>query len=188
MDVVIPLKQVQGSYNNLIYGCRLYRKTLHEKEKEKIPWSWERQENNLANKGYKIYKLIWYVYSCLISEKVASQSSSKKIKKLWDGITPDMTEEESEEKKGFVHHCWSWSSDVFNRFMEKLDSSRKRKTGQTTRVRRAGRRNATVCVKKWMTGRSMENSIEYNEFSNTTNDSQQDLWTTRPTGSCILIL
>lgn len=73
-------------------------------------------------------------------KKVASLSRSKKIKKLLDGITHDMmTEEESEEEKGFVHHRQSWRSDVFNRFMDKLDSSR----NQTTRVRRASRKNAT---------------------------------------------
>ena len=107
-------------------------------------------------------------------KKVASQSSSKKIKKFWEGITPDMmTEEESEEEKGFVRHRQSWRSDVFNRFMDKLDSSRNQKT--LAKPRELGEqveRMPPICVKKWMTEGRMENSIEYNEFSDTTDDSQ----------------
>jgi len=39
-------------------------------------------------------------------KKVVSQSRSKKIKKLWDEITPVMmTEEESKEEKGLEIKC-----------------------------------------------------------------------------------
>ena len=102
-------------------------------------------------------------------KKVVSQSRSKKIKKLWDEITPDMmTEEESEEEKGFVRHRQSWRSNVFNRFMDKLDNRRNQKT--LAKPRELGEqveRLPPICVKKWMTEGSMENIIEDDEFSDT---------------------
>ena len=101
-------------------------------------------------------------------KKVVSQSRSK-IKKLWDEITPDMmTEEESKEEKGFVRHRQSWRSNVFNKFMDRLDSSRNQKT--LAKPRELGEeveRLPPICVKKWMTEGSMENSTEDNEFSDT---------------------
>ena len=90
-------------------------------------------------------------------KKVASQSRSEKIKKLWDGITPDMmTEEESEEEKGFVRHRQSWRSNVFNRFMDKLDSSRNQKTLAKPRELEQVERMLPICVKKWMIERSIQ--------------------------------
>ena len=102
-------------------------------------------------------------------KKVVLQSRSKKIKKLWDEITPDMmTEEESEEEKGFVCHHQLWRLNVFNRFMDKLDNRRNQKT--LAKPRELGEqveRLPPICVKKWMTEGSMENFIEDDEFSDT---------------------
>ena len=79
-----------------------------------------------------------------------------------------MTEEESEEEKGFVRHRQSWRSNVFNRFIDKLDNSRNQNT--LAKLRELGEqveRLPPICVKKWMTEGSMENIIEDDEFSDT---------------------
>ena len=81
-----------------------------------------------------------------------------------------MTEEESEEEKGFVCHCQSWRSDVFNRFMDRFDSRRYQETlAKPCELGKRVERIQPIYVKKWMTEGNMENSIEDNEFSDTDN-------------------
>ena len=107
---------------------------------------------------------------------MALQSRSK-IKKLWDGITPSntgsnpipefimMTEEESKEEKGFVQHRQSWRSDVFNRFINKLDSSQNQKTlAKPHELGEQVKRMPSICMKKCLSALLFKVLIVYHQW------------------------
>lgn len=50
------------------------------------------------------------------------KKKSKQVKRLWEGITPDMmTEEETGAEENYILHRPSWRSNKFNQLMDKLD-------------------------------------------------------------------
>lgn len=80
------------------------------------------------------------------------KKKSRRIKRLWDGITADMmTEEETGIENNYIRHRQSWRSTRFNKFMEQLDEdkcakslAKQRETGDTIE------RSPPSGVKSWM--------------------------------------
>ena len=93
-------------------------------------------------------------------------------------VTPDMMSEEEADDTEFIRHRPSWRSQVFNRFIEKLDSRFKSKHSSKSlaKPRSYGTphgKPAPGCIPSWMKSEDIEN-VPQDENNNLTPSRPDD--------------
>ncbi|XP_065907458.1 uncharacterized protein [Dysidea avara] len=142
-------------------GCRIYKKTLQSKEKDKSLETIKR--TRIRSRQQRLFDR---------RNRVVVNSQSSQLRKLWKYVTAEMmTEEESDDDGGFVRHRQSWRSDEFNDLMEHLDKGKKETLAKNRRDGEIVERAPPPYAEMWMIANCSAGQLQTTESNSSSSDN-----------------